>query len=373
MSTVKLSISKNYVPNWSAVDAIREIFQNSLDQSIINPDNVMEVKYNEDIQELKISSSKSMLTRESLLLGSSTKSEDSRLIGQHGEGYKLSLMVLVRLGFDVRIMNYKAKELWTPVLRYSRDFKSEVLNIDIKKHVFTSVPNADLTFSIYGVYPELYDAIKQSNLHLRDTAPLVIETKKGQILLEESERNNVYINGLFVQTIKDDGMKYGYNLKPEVLTLDRDRKMVQSIDLYWITSEMWKSTESINAVNEMLKSDSSDVRYLHYQYTETASTLLNGVFEKFIEEHGSNAHPVTTQLASETLVSTYEDVKPVFVTEAHKYAIESSPTYIRPYNKIVREQTPYEMLREFAEDFCDSVDSDEMFKILEASKKWMWK
>lgn len=39
MRRFELGMSLDYVSNWTLVDAVREIFQNSLDEEIQNPDN----------------------------------------------------------------------------------------------------------------------------------------------------------------------------------------------------------------------------------------------------------------------------------------------------------------------------------------------
>ena len=44
----ELTISKNYVPDWGVKEAIRELFQNALDQEIVDSNNSMFFAYDED-------------------------------------------------------------------------------------------------------------------------------------------------------------------------------------------------------------------------------------------------------------------------------------------------------------------------------------
>lgn len=45
MTKFELTISTNYVPDWTYVEALRELFQNALDQQTENPANKMLFEY----------------------------------------------------------------------------------------------------------------------------------------------------------------------------------------------------------------------------------------------------------------------------------------------------------------------------------------
>ena len=112
MSRYELSISMDYVSNWTYIEAIREIFQNALDEQTVNKDNKMFVEYDKDSCVLRICNKKGCLDKNSLLLGVSSKRDDSSTIGQHGEGYKIATVVLLRNGHNIKIYNYGKKEVW---------------------------------------------------------------------------------------------------------------------------------------------------------------------------------------------------------------------------------------------------------------------
>ena len=46
MANYELTVSMGYVPTWTHVDAVREIFQNAKDEETVNPENKMFFDYN---------------------------------------------------------------------------------------------------------------------------------------------------------------------------------------------------------------------------------------------------------------------------------------------------------------------------------------
>src|SRR5699024_3102626 len=113
MARYELSLTPDYVPDWGIVEAFRELFQNAVDQSS-SEGNEMFWNYNSLDKVFTLGNKSSVLTTTSLLLGSSTKTEDESLIGKYGEGYKIALLVLTRLNKNVTIYNYGAREVWRP-------------------------------------------------------------------------------------------------------------------------------------------------------------------------------------------------------------------------------------------------------------------
>ena len=115
MRKIELSLASDYVPSWTIVDAIRELFQNALDQEVQSPGNKATWSYENGT--FKISNKQSTLTTKTLLLGTSSKSEDTRTIGQFGEGYKIATLVLLRNNKQVTIYNYGLREVWTKICK----------------------------------------------------------------------------------------------------------------------------------------------------------------------------------------------------------------------------------------------------------------
>ena len=106
-SKIELTIAPSYVPSWGIVEAVRELFQNALDQQKQNPTNKMSWEYDPEAQRLRICNKYSTLEASSLLLGATTKADDTSTIGQFGEGYKIATLVLLRNDKKITFYNYE--------------------------------------------------------------------------------------------------------------------------------------------------------------------------------------------------------------------------------------------------------------------------
>ena len=334
MSKFELSLSSDYVPGWTIVDAIRELFQNAVDQEAQCPDNTASWDYSDDT--LRVSNKKSTLTTTSLLLGSTSKAGDTGTIGQFGEGYKVATLVLLREGKTVTFYNYGAREVWRPRFVKSRRFNADILTFFIDKEFpWTNVPSDDLVVEIQGITDdEWLESIVPSNLRLRDDFDVVETTDFGDII---SLPGQVFVNGLFVCNYKP--YKYGYNFKPGQLKLDRDRKLASDFDLKWLASKMWSQTAYDSKVLDLLSQGAPDVQFvadIGYRHT-----LSNRAYEMFSDKYGPNAVSVTYQSDADNLPKTY---KAIIVPETFRRLIVSSSGYIAP---VYDEQTIQERLQEW--------------------------
>lgn len=291
-SKYELTLSTGYVPNWNYVDAVRELFQNALDNETISPDNKMGFEYSDNI--LRITNKTSKLTLDSLLLGSTTKKDDERQIGQHGEGYKIAFMVLLREGKKVTVLNYGANEIWTTKLVKSKRYNgSNVVQIEVDKNpIWKKAPNSDLTVLVDGLSTEEYENIVKSNLHLRTDVKMTCLAGDGQVLLDESERGNIYVRGLYV--CNDKEIKYGYNFTTNGIKLDRDRKLVDSFNIRWHASNIWSNLgEEYSAeVANMILDNERDVSFINNFLFGNRYNIASNVLNKLKAEHGENVYPV---------------------------------------------------------------------------------
>ena len=95
---IKFGISENYVPDWTTVNAIREIFQNFIDYG----EYTVDVKcINEDLSWVVLSNDFTPNDLSFLKIGFSDKTSDK--IGGHGEGMKLAGLIFERQGLDFTI------------------------------------------------------------------------------------------------------------------------------------------------------------------------------------------------------------------------------------------------------------------------------
>lgn len=330
MSKFELSVSKDYVPGWGIVDAVRELFQNALDQQTTVSGNKMFFGYDPKESRLTIGNKKSVLTTSSLLLGSSTKRGDDDTIGQFGEGYKIATLILCREGKEVTFYNYGAKEVWKPRFVKSRRYKSEILTFFVdKKFMWTSVPDNDLSIVIDNITEEEYEEIVKSNLHLSGYGEN-FETENGSVLLDPSQKGNVYVNGLFI--CNHEPYHYGYNFKPQDIKLDRDRKLVSDFNLQWLASKIWASSghndEMVIIIAELAAKNAADVRFLTESvYGAQLKAVADTAYRLFVEEHGPNAYPVSNMHEMSGLS---EHLKPVIVSESHLRLLKMSGMFREP-------------------------------------------
>lgn len=323
MSKFELSLSENYVRDWSIVESVREFFQNAIDQQSITEDNDMFFNYEEDKEILYIGNKSSILEAKSLLLGASTKSDNNKTIGNFGEGYKIATLVALREGKQIIFYNYGKKEIWKPRMVKSKRYNANILTFFTEKHVWKKTPNNYLTIEIQDITKEEYEKIVESNLHLQEVGNYK-ETSYGRILIDEEYKGKIYVNGLFVKQLK---MDYGYDILPQHLKLDRDRKMVADFDIQWLTSQMWKevSGSSNKEVIELAKNNSNDVIYTHEVEIEPEEAKEE--YKNFLKEHGHNAIPVSSNEEIKLIQAKYKNATPVFVNDTYKSVLEKSDNF----------------------------------------------
>lgn len=328
---IELTIAPNYVPGWGIVEAIRELFQNAIDQQTQCPGNDMDWSYDEDEQKLIISNKTSVLTADTLLLGQTTKAKDVSTIGQFGEGYKIATLVLLRNDKQITFYNYGAKEIWRPRFVKSRRFNTDVLTFFIEKvGVWKTVPDANLTIEVTGITrTEWENEIVPSNLHLQYGNSVIETSRFGDVI---DQPGKVYVNGLYVCDYEP--YKYGYNFKPEYIALDRDRKMVSDFDLRWSASRIWAQSKSPRVV-ELVEAGHADVAYITSM--NATSAVSDAMYRKFREVYGPEAIPVTTQEELEEVPDGYHGV---IVSSIYSSLVKSSSSYEAPrvYVKSTREK-----------------------------------
>lgn len=353
MQKIELTISPNYVPSWTYVDAVRELFQNAFDQEAQNIYNKASWKYYEERQTLTISNATSKLTAASLLLGQTTKLNDDSTIGQFGEGYKLATLVLLREGKNIVFYNYDAREIWRPRFVKSRRFGTDILTFFIEKEaVWRRVPRNDLTISIEGITAEEYKHIVESNLHLRNDYEIIEQTEYGDVIDLPNVNGKVFVNGLYVCDYPP--YKYSYNFKPSSIRLDRDRKMANDFDLRWMASKMWATSEDTEKVMQLVVDDKADVAFIS-NVVYTHDKRLNDIAaDKFFSVYGPEAIPISTQSELEKVPA---GRKGVVVSAGYCTLIKGSSKYtdIAPYVP-----SPLDQLDDWFDSIKSKLDEDEI-------------
>lgn len=366
MAKYELSISADYVSHWGIPEAIREFFQNSLDEQITDPDNLMYYDFDAHDQVLRIGNVNSTLDIQTLLFGKTTKRDDSRLIGHFGEGYKMATIVLLRNGKQVTFYNYNSREIWRTKLVKSKKYKGELVPTFFveKVPIWESIPEASLIIEIRGItHEEFYEQIKPTNLNLYDEGiGDLYSTSAGRILLDPRFKSKVFVSGLYV--CSNDKLDYGYDFNPDQITLDRDRRLVGDFDLAWNTSRMWaEAEEHLGRLSEV--ADSFDGSYTSNFVNQDQSTRLA---KSFIEKYGMDAVPVSTQDDLQRMTKLGHT--PVVVSRNLQEIITKSPEWTE--NEHTTAKTLYDRLKDFAAAIDDRITEEERAEIADIIKQSKW-
>lgn len=260
----ELPLARDYVRHWGTVEAVRELLQNAIDSE--SP-----LEYSFQSGTLSIRSRFATLPASSLLLGTTSKADNSQKVGQFGEGYKIALLVLTREGKSVQVLN--GDLLWQPEFKQSRTFGTEVLSI--RESRCPENKGNGLEFLIEGLTDDDEDRIRKSFLPMQEQVGEIVETSKGQILLDRP--GELYVKGLYVCQTK---LWFGYNVKPEFLRLERDRNTVDSFDLAWLAKQMWYESKRMSQVAELMEKECPDLAHVHYDAPEIVKEACYKLFKQ---------------------------------------------------------------------------------------------
>ena len=214
-------ISKNYIPNWGLSEAVREVMQNFLDYG----------EYEYDIQSsdtkdyIKISNTWEPENLNFLIIGESEKTNNNR--GKYGEGLKMSALVLLRNGFDLRI------ETASTVAQFKlcNNGKETVDTLGVEIGNITISTYTD--FEVYMILPKGFFTDFLANM----IQPVdIIHHVEGYGSIVAKPKGNIYVGGLYVCNLK--GFNYAYDFYPNKVPLDRDRSVPRDFDVKWCAGKI---------------------------------------------------------------------------------------------------------------------------------------
>ncbi|KAH8589310.1 hypothetical protein B0O99DRAFT_676727 [Bisporella sp. PMI_857] len=299
-SRQSLGLSRNYVEGWSTRDAFREFYQNMVD-GIVEAKNITRntiiylhdetataytitlrhkatnkvlgfIQYDRKKGEVQMSNYGAQLPRRCLELGVSTKRGMKRLAGTHGEGFKVGALVMVREGYKVRYeassfywnFSFGGKDKRTLYCNLSPQSAAKLqrerdaygrLDADAKVRRLKGNIWEDVTVRIgciHGcsggnrVQEDQFKAWLTASIDLVQPSA-VIETFYGQIILDPSFRNKIFLKGLLLETSRNH--QYGYNFFEGHVNRDRQR-MTNTEEEALLLAQIWGEAIQDNAGKE---------------------------------------------------------------------------------------------------------------------------
>lgn len=250
----------NYRENWSNWEAVREIVQNMMDAS----ENNFTIKQTSD--GLLLKDAGTGLKKKHLLLGVSEKENNSR--GKFGEGLKLALIVLKRLGYDVIIKSNNLKiTVDTTIIEEEKCLK---LLIDTTPN---NVSGTEVLIKGYN------DSTFDDNFVKKNNKKVIYKCPKGQIIEETPTR--LYVKDIFVCDLEN--ARYSYNLRN--IQLAEDRNIPSEWDLrrcigrvYEMVNKKQLLINLFNAIKEGQYEHNININYINGVQSKTWVNAFKEVY-----------------------------------------------------------------------------------------------
>lgn len=313
--TYELTLTENYVSDWDFYDAIRELIQNGTDQEILDTSNHFDMIYDPGEKVLRFINATSKLKINTLLLGRSSKTNNSDTVGQFGEGYKIAALVLNRIGKTFTIYNNNKNEVWTSKFTNSKKWLEKILQFTVTKK---ETNNKGLVIEVGNVTYWEYEGIADIWLQRYEEKNDVekIHTMYGEILLNDELSGRIFVNGLSVNSKNE--MHYGYNFKPKYIKLERDRRTCDDWEMGYVTTRMiceavLAGSLSIYEVTKLADMDAKDIYHMSFAYYEENVSKVKELLLQQFDTQYLDSIPVETQ-DEYNRVKTYGG-KPVIVPQ----------------------------------------------------------
>ena len=300
----ELTLTSNYVSDWTFNDAIRELIQNGTAQEVLDNENHFSIEYDRGRQVLQLKNRKSALKINTLLLGRSSKAGNEDTVGQFGEGYKIAALVLNRIGKTFTVLNNEKNEVWESRFKNSERWLERILAFYISKK---ETEDTGLCIEVGNVSSKEYHGLSDVWMKFDEDDYMkmkmtmnVVDTSYGEIIKDKCFAGKVYVNSLFVNCNAD--LKYGYNFKPKCIKLERDRKACDSFDAREITCRMIAEGMvsggiPIEEVNRMVNENADDVYNFEYNTYENDVQKVQEVLLKAFDEQ--NPQPYSIPVGSQ--------------------------------------------------------------------------
>lgn len=201
-------------------------------------------------------------------MGHSTKREDDRLAGGHGEGLKIAALVLCRENHNVKISANGFNWNFGFNGQLKTNFYCRLSPPRAKRKPSAPIIREDVSVKIEKGQPL---STRDLETWMRDTIDLHppsgrIRTPSGDLLLEPTYRGHLYLKGFRVPepSLDSSGFRFGYNLIQGSVDRDRQRlvnlqQFTKSIHLIWETAITRVETVALPRYLELLRNYPSSV------------------------------------------------------------------------------------------------------------------
>lgn len=249
-------ISKNYVENWSFVDAGREILANAIDGSR----NGEKAKIYYEDGYCIISDNGVGIDKKNFVIGNSQKQDSD--IGFFGEGLKLAGLLMAR---EDRNMSIETKGFtYYPMLEENEEFNTEIFSIK-----FIENRKTEGTTIKFKATEEEVESIKALFLEFKENMDILTYDDIEIIL---NEKNNIYVKGLKSASINT---MFSYNVFDKNIVNTRDRNHINEDKFNDILSNFYNTTTDKKIMSEFLLNWKED-RYLH-EYKLIITPIYNNL------------------------------------------------------------------------------------------------
>ncbi len=256
MIKLDYNMTRDYCSDWSAIDAIREVTQNAIDSGA-------DFRCEVTAECITIHSDGCCLSPNCFALGHSVKQDGA--IGKYGEGFKIAMLVLTRLGFEpvIHTGNFEVRGSF----EYSEFTGLETFCLTIEQSSFVG----GVLFICNSSDIDLGELAEKNKHFAGKYEP------HNDIRILDNEPGMLYVHGLFV--CKDSKLKYGYDFAPNRIQLNRDRNMATSVE--WELAQYYADSTDYKRVYDMVKADCNDVVYLKYYIAgKPIAKVLGDMYEK---------------------------------------------------------------------------------------------
>ena len=223
MNEIVFPMTLDYVSDWTSWDVVREIVSNSFD---VDPGFRMGIDENKTFW---VEDSGDGLAVKSLLFGVSEKANPEKSRGQFGEGLKLALLVLTRMGYHARV--------------YSNDLVMWNEHAQLHGQEVFKIVWEQVSPSRQGTRVEIANWSNKSyeSRFLRPGDPRIIFTDPfGRSVLDQ-DAPDIFVKGVWVQKANHGRYAYtfGYDLKD--VKMNRDRGVIDSWEANGEIGKTWAS------------------------------------------------------------------------------------------------------------------------------------